>query len=198
MDELQAATMQVPAPEPSRHLSQAELERRLSQLPKRAELSPAVRDAGRVVLLVARPSGDHRATPKRSHLSAETGMTGDRWGAKPGTTPDNQITAIRSGVAEIIANGQALTLFGDNLFLDLDLSEANLPAGTRLRAGEALLEVTREPHDGCLKFRGRFGADALRVVSKRAATRPNLRGIHLKVVEDGDVCVGDEVRVIRE
>jgi MOSC domain-containing protein YiiM len=198
MDEPQAATMQVPKPEPSRHLSQAELERRLSNLTELTELAPGAHDAGRVVLLVARPGGDQRATPKRAHLSAATGMTGDRWGAERRATRDNQITAIRSSVAEVIANGQDLTLFGDNLFLDLDLSEANLPAGTRLQAGKALLEVTPEPHDGCLKFRGRFGADALRVVSKRAATRPNLRGIHLKVVEDGDVCVGDEVRVIRE
>jgi MOSC domain-containing protein YiiM len=191
MDERRAAPMPVPVPDPSRHLPLAELERQIS------ELAPN-RDSGHVVLLVARPKSDQRTTPKRALLSAATGMSGDRWREKPEATPKNQITAIQASVAEVIANGQDLSLFGDNLFLDLDLCEANLPAGTRVSAGEAILQVTPEPHDGCLKFRARFGADALRVVSKRAQTRPNLRGIHLKVVEDGHVCVGDAVRVIRD
>ena len=183
--------MQVPAVDPSLHLPLAELMRQLS------ELAPAASNAGRVALLVARPSGDHRTTPKRVHLSQSKGLSGDRWGNADAARPDNQITAIQSSVARVLANGQHLTLFGDNLFLDLDLSEANLPAGARLRIGEASLEVTPEPHDGCRKFRARFGADALRLVSRRAPTRQNLRGIHLKVVEDGHVCVGDEVRVLR-
>ncbi len=137
--------MRVPKPDPSRHLPLAELEQRL------AELAPAASDAGRVTLLVARPSGDHRTTPKRAYLSASKGMSGDRWGSADKSGPGDQITAIQSSVARVLANGQDLSLFGDNLFLDLDLSEANLPVETQLRVGEATLEVTPEPHDGCRK-----------------------------------------------
>ena len=80
---------------------------------------------------------------------------------------------MRHDVAALIANGQPLTLFGDNLFVDLDISTANLPSGTRLRVGEALVEVTPKPHNGCSKFEGRFGADALRFVAP-APTRPRI------------------------
>jgi MOSC domain-containing protein YiiM len=103
---------------------------------------------------------------------------------------------MRRDVAELIAAGQPLTLFGDNLFVDLDVSAANLPAGTRLRVGGALVEVTPKPHDGCHKFKGRFGGDALRFVSARATRDQNLRGIYWAVVEPGEARVGDPVRVL--
>ena len=75
---------------------------------------------------------------------------------------------MRRDVAELIANGQPLSVFGDNLFVEFDISAANLPAGTRLRVGEAVVEVTPLPHDGCRKFHGRFGQDALRFVQAPA------------------------------
>jgi MOSC domain-containing protein YiiM len=102
---------------------------------------------------------------------------------------------MEADVAKLIANGQPLTLFGDNLFLELDLSSDNLPPGSRLRAGSAVLEVTPKPHNGCRKFRERFGDDALHFVS-RADLRPrNLRGIYLRVVEEGAAAPGDLVEV---
>jgi MOSC domain-containing protein YiiM len=103
---------------------------------------------------------------------------------------------MRHEVALLIAGGQPLDVFGDNLFVDLDLSAANLPAGSRLRVGEALVEMTAEPHDGCLKFRGRFGQDALRFVQARATRSQNLRGVYWRVVEAGLAAVGDPVRVV--
>lgn len=99
-------------------------------------------------------------------------------------------------VAELIANGQPLTLFGDNLFLELDLSAANLPAGSRLRAGTVTLEVTPEPHNGCRKFRARFGDAALRFVSKKDLRQLNLRGVYMRVVEDGEIAADDPVQVL--
>ena len=191
MDDDPSASVRVPDGDPQHHLSLAELDAQL------AGLTPAPTESGRVVMLLTRPSGDHRTTPKRVHLSAARGVAGDRWTSKPEDGPNNQITAIQSSVASLIANGQQLALFGDNLFVDLDLSTANLPGGTRIRAGEATLEVTPMPHDGCLKFRDRFGADALRLVSRRETRGRNLRGIHLKVVDDGDVYVGDKIQVLR-
>jgi MOSC domain-containing protein YiiM len=97
----------------------------------------------------------------------------------------------------LIANGQDIAMFGDNLFLDLDLSKDNLPVGSRLRAGTAVLEVTPKPHDGCVKFKERFGSDALQFVVGKQTRQHNLRGIYLKVVGDGEVRVGDTVEVLR-
>jgi MOSC domain-containing protein YiiM len=103
---------------------------------------------------------------------------------------------MQHDVASLIANGQPLPLFGDNLFLDLDLSATNLPIGSRLRAGAVLLEVTPKAHNGCHKFKGRFGSDALRFVAHPDRRSLNLRGIYLRVVEDGEVAVGDAVEVV--
>jgi MOSC domain-containing protein YiiM len=106
------------------------------------------------------------------------------------------LAVMQRDVAELIANGQPLTLFGDNVFVDLDLSTANLPAGSRLRVGAVELVVTPAPHNGCRKFRGRFGDDALRFVAARHLRPRNLRGIYLRVVSGGDVACGDPVVVV--
>jgi len=103
---------------------------------------------------------------------------------------------MRRDVAELIANGQPLTLFGDNLFVGLDLSTANLPAGTRLRVGDALVEMTRKPHDGCHKFKARFGEDALRFVQASLTRDQNLRGIYWRVLETGEAGVGDPIELV--
>jgi MOSC domain-containing protein YiiM len=103
---------------------------------------------------------------------------------------------MQFGVADLIANGQPLTLFGDQMFLELDLSARNMPPGTRLQAGTSLLEVTPMPHNGCRKFRARFGDGALRLVSMPQLRHLNLRGVYLSVVEAGDIAVGDPVRVV--
>jgi MOSC domain-containing protein YiiM len=130
-------------------------------------------------------------------MSPESGMPGDSWGRQRKPSLEAQLTAMQFDVADLIANGQPLTLFGDQLFLDLDLSNANLPVGSVLRAGTATLEVTPMPHNGCRRFRARFGEGALRFVSKPDLRHLNLRGIYLKVIEAGDVGVDDEVRVLR-
>jgi MOSC domain-containing protein YiiM len=107
-----------------------------------------------------------------------------------------QIAVMEKDVAELIANGQPLTVFGDCLFLELDLSSGNLPPGSRVRVGGALLEVTSTPHNGCQKFRARFGDGALRFVSMRELRNRNLREIYMRVTEGGEVIVGASVDVI--
>jgi MOSC domain-containing protein YiiM len=103
---------------------------------------------------------------------------------------------MQRSLAELLANGQPLTLFGDNLFVDLDLSAPNLPVGTRLRVGEALVAMTAEPHNGCRKFSQRFGPDALRCVAAKATRDENRRGVYWRVVEPGLARVGDTVQVL--
>ena len=179
-----------PPGDPSRHLPLGELEQKLGTLPA------APRDAGRVALLVRRRPDKVRETPTRIDLGPDTGVPGDAWGR--GEKPDRaaQLTVMEIDVAEMIANGQPLTVFGDNLFLALDLSVENLPTGSRLRLGRALLEVTAKPHNGCRKFAARFGHDALRLVANPQPRHRNLRGIYLSVVEAGEVAVGDAVAVV--
>jgi MOSC domain-containing protein YiiM len=137
-----------------------------------------------------------RELPERVELSVEHGVPGDGWSRSAHRSPDNQITVMRHDVASLLANGQPPELAGDNLFVDLDLSDANLPAGSRLRVGDALVEVTPEPHNGCSKFRARFGADALAFVQAKETRHLNLRGIHFRVIEPGEVSVGSEIIVL--
>jgi MOSC domain-containing protein YiiM len=103
---------------------------------------------------------------------------------------------MRRDVAELIAPDQPLPLFGDNLLVDFDLSRTHLPTGSRLRLGDALVEVTALPHDGCRKFAERFGLDALQFVHARPPRGENLRGIHVRVIEGGELAVGAPIRVV--
>ena len=170
------------------HLDRAALEAGLAALPR------PPRNAGRLELLVARAFDQERRLLDRARLDPMCPLPGDRW--RPGEKGDgNQLTVMRADVGRLIANGQDLTLFGDNLLVDLDLSEANLSPGALLLIGTAALEVTDEPHTGCKKYRQRFGLDALRLTADHRAQR--LRGLHVRVVERGSVAVGDTIEVIR-
>lgn len=173
----------------SLHLPLAELERGFESL-----LPP--KDVGKLALIVARGDDGQRQTPERTVLSVDGGVPGDAWLRDCPDKIDAQITVMRSDVARLIANGQPLSLFGDNLLVDLDLSVANLPTGSRLRLGSALLEVTPEPHTGCLKFRQRFGGDALRFTAERRFRDLRLRGIYVKTVEQGEIAWGDSIEVL--
>lgn len=151
---------------------------------------------GRVVCLVSRGDGGRRTVLARASMTPESGMPGDAWGRGRRPNPDAQLTVMQRDVAELIANGQPLELFGDNMIVELDLSNENLPTGSRLRVGSAMLEVTPMPHNGCRKFRARFGLDALQLVSDKALRHRNLRGVYMRVVESGEVTTGDVVTVI--
>jgi MOSC domain-containing protein YiiM len=179
-----------PRGDAARHLERPALDAGLRALPA------APREAGRLALIVRRRADGQRETPHEVRLTIEEGVPGDDWSRRPPQKPEAQLAVMRREVAETLANGQPLTLFGDNLFVDLDLSAANLLVGTRLRVGEALVEMTAEPHDGCRKFQQRFGADALRLVQDRGTRDQNLRGVYWRVLEPGRVRIDDAVRVI--
>ncbi len=154
------------------------------------------KDGGHIALLMRRGQGGRREIMDRAILTPETGVPGDAWGRAAEPRRDMQIAVMQKDVAEFIANGQPLSLFGDCLILDLDLSAANLPPGSRVRVGGAILEVTPFPHNGCQKFRARFGEDALRFVSTRKLRHRNLRGIYMCVAKEGEVAIGDAVQVL--
>lgn len=142
------------------------------------KLPPAPKDDGRVALIVARRADGVRETLKHVHPTPEDGVPGDRWGRMNRSNPDIQLTVMRRDIAELIANGQPITIAGDNLFVDLDLSASNIPIGSRLRVGETIVEVSPEPHNGCGKFKDRFGNGALHRVSDKALRDQNLRGVY--------------------
>ncbi|RIL05387.1 MAG: MOSC domain-containing protein [Proteobacteria bacterium] len=175
--------------DPARHKTEAALTAGLRGLPA------APRDAGRVALIVRRVNGV-RETPERVRLCTEGGVPGDDWTRRPPRDPDAQLAVLRHDVARLVANGQPLTLFGDNLLVELDVSAANLPVGTRLRVGAARVAMTPKPHNGCAKFRARFGPDALRFVQHAPTRDQNLRGVYWRVLEPGEVAVGDAIEVL--
>lgn len=172
-----------------RHLDRAALEAGIASL--RAPL-----DDGEVVLMVARGPAGERQLPDDAVLTVEGGMPGDRWADQSEYGPDYQLATARADFARLIANGQLLELHGDNLFLDLDLSSHNLPAGTLLRAGQALLRITPVAHNGCKKWVQRFGLYPMQLNLHPDYRALHLRGIYLRVVEEGRVRVGDRVRVV--
>jgi hypothetical protein len=176
--------------DPQRFRSLEDLRQRLDALPRRGS------DRGRVALLMRRLEGGRRETLDRVELMPDIGIPGEAWGRAPQRKQDMQIAVMDAAVAGLIANGQPLTLFGDCLMLELDLSVGNLPPGSRLRVGNAVLDVTAEPHNGCRKFRARFGDAALRFVSMPELRHNNLRGIYMRVVAAGEAGVGDPVEVL--
>jgi hypothetical protein len=156
-------------------------------------------DGGRVVLIVRRPAVGERELPASALLDHSAGLAGDNWLARGSTsTPDGsadrqrQVTVMNARVAELVADGTArMALAGDQLFIDLDLSLENLPPGSLLAVGQAVLRVSDVPHLGCAKFVERFGTEAMRFVNSRTGRQLRLRGLNAQVVVPGTVRVGD-------
>jgi hypothetical protein len=158
------------------------------------EIRQSPTNDGRVELIVRRPAENEREVVQAATLDCSEGLIGDTW-AQGSSQPDTQLTLMNSRVALLVA-GQAdrRQLAGDQLYVDFDLSEHNLPPGTRLQAGSVIIEVTHAPHLGCNKFAERFGPDARRFVNSPIGRELRLRGLNAKVVVPGTVRVGDTIR----
>ena len=158
------------------------------------------KDNGPLVKIVRRPDVSQREVSAAGELDADLGLVGDNWKVRANpTTPDGkadpvaQITMMNARFLSRIAQSEERwELSGDQLLIDLDLSIENLPPGTRLRVGSAVIEVSKKPHTGCAKFAARFGQDALRFVSTPEGRALRLRGANAKVVQSGAIRVGDE------
>jgi MOSC domain-containing protein YiiM len=178
------------------HLTTAALEAGLDDI----RTAPA--DLGRLELIVRRPDEDRREVVAEATLDPATGLVGDSWLARGNTRtpdgradPDKQLTLMNARLAALIAGApERRPLAGDQLYVDLDLSLTNLPVGSRLALGSAVIELTAPPHSGCAKFSARFGRDALRFVNSEVGRALRLRGANARVVVPGTVRAGDEVR----
>jgi hypothetical protein len=175
------------------HLTLHELEAGLPHI----ERSP--KDGGVLRLIVRRPGVGAREVLGEAQLDVTAGLVGDTWSRRSSTRsrnrsphPDMQLNIINARAIALVAGSEERwPLAGDQLYLDLDLTDANLPAGTRLAIGSAVIEVTAEPHTGCRKFSERFGVDATKFVNSTEGRRLHLRGINAKVVQSGTIRVGD-------
>jgi hypothetical protein len=181
-----------------RHLDRTELEAGLD------EIRRAPKDDGVLALIVRRPAVDVREVLDEARLDTAVGLVGDTWierGSRStpdgSSHPDMQLNIMNVRSTALVAqNRDRWSLAGDQLYVDLDLSGENLPAGTRLRIGGATIEVTPVPHTGCAKFVSRFGLDAMKFVNSPVGRELNLRGICAKVVEPGTIRAGDRVKKI--
>lgn len=156
---------------------------------------------GTLALIVRRPDRNVREKVAEAQLTLEDGLVGDGWKHRGSSqTPDGsarldtQITIMNvRAIAQISPDSERWPLAGDQLFVDLDLSTEHLPTGSRLAIGDALLEITAEPHNGCRKFAERFGLDALRWVNAPSTRHLNLRGLHATILRPGTIRVGDTI-----
>jgi MOSC domain-containing protein YiiM len=178
------------------HLTRSELEAGLDEIRR----SP--KDGGVLEMIVRRPAVDEREVLEEGRLDLAEGLVGDTWRTRPSSTtpdgsahPDKQLNVMNARAVALLAGERSRwALAGDQLYADLDLSAENLPPGTRLAVGTAVIEVTEPPHTGCKKFMARFGKDALAFVSSPEGRRLNLRGVNAKVVVPGVIRAGDVIR----
>jgi hypothetical protein len=178
-----------------RHLTTSELEAGLD------EVNRSPKDGGVLEMIVRRPQVGQREILEEGRLDLVDGLVGDSWRMRSSKRtsdgsahPDMQLNLMNSRVVSLVAQHRSRWhLAGDQLYVDLDLGEANLPAGTRLAVGEAVIEVTAQPHTGCSKFVERFGVDAMKFVNSPERQGLHLRGINARVVRAGAVRVGDTV-----
>ena len=166
------------------------------------EIRRAPSDEGVVHLIVRRPRSREREVVVEGQLDVERGLVGDNWSTRSSSMTfdgsphaEMQINIMNARVTALVAqHPDRWPLAGDQLYIDMDLSAANLPPGTRLVLGSAIVEVTEPPHTGCGQFVARFGVDAMKFVNSPVGRSLNLRGINARVVQSGVVRVGDVAR----
>jgi hypothetical protein len=182
-----------------RHLSRVELEAGLDRI----RASP--QDQGIVELIVRRPAVGVREILEDAVLDEEHGLVGDSWRLRGSSRtsdgsphPDTQLNIMNARAIDLVAQERSRwPLAGDQLFVDLDLSEGNVPPGTRLAVGSAIVEVTAIPHTGCRKFVQRFGSDATKFVNSPVGRQLHLRGVNARVIQSGSIRRGDVIRKVR-
>ena len=180
------------------HLSIMELEAGMDNIRQ----SP--KENGVLKMIVRRPDVDQREMIHEGRLNTLEGLEGDTWktrGSSHSTdgsaNVNSQITVMNARTIALLAQDEdRWSLAGDQLYIDMDLSDDNLPPGTQLLVGSAIIEVSAQPHSGCKKFSSRFGVEAMKFVNSPEGKRLHLRGINTRVVQAGTIRVGDVIKKI--
>ncbi len=167
-----------------------------------AHIEDSPKDGGTLRLIVRRPRIGARDVVTEAELDVTVGLVGDTWSTRPSwrtnfraPDPNAQVTIMNARAIALVAHtDDRWPIVGDQLYVDLDLSDENLPAGTQLSLGSAVIEVTSTPHTGCRKFSERFGVEATKFVNSKDGKRLRLRGINATVVQSGTIRVGDIAR----
>ncbi|HJS18373.1 MAG TPA: MOSC domain-containing protein [Anaerolineales bacterium] len=162
------------------------------------------KDDGVLKMIVRRPQEDQREIINQGELTLTDGLVGDSWKlrgsrhmADGSPNPQAQITVMNARIVALLAQTEnRWGLAGDQLYVDIDLSEDNIPPGTRLAIGSAVIEVSAVPHTGCKKFSARFGVEAMKFVNSAEGKQLHLRGINTRVIQAGTIRVGDVVRKV--
>lgn len=181
------------------HLTTDEIEAKI------ADVLSSPKDNGSLEMIVRRPAENKREVVESGFLSVENGLVGDNWlirGSSRTDTglghPEMQLNLMNWRYVNLIAGSrERVQLAGDQLFVDLDLSPDNVPPGTQLSIGDAVIEITAIPHLGCKKFVERFGIDAMKYSNSDFGRSRNLRGVNAKVVTSGGVAVADLIRIVK-
>ena len=168
------------------------------------DISQAPKDNGTLRMIVRRPDEDEREVLSEGQLDLQEGLVGDTWNVRVSSHSIDgkpnlyaQITIMNARVTALLAQSEERwPLAGDQLYVDFDLSDENIPPGTRLWIGSAMIEVSAEPHSGCKKFSSRFGVEAMKFVNSPEGKRLHLRGINAKVIQPGTIRVGDTISKI--
>ncbi|HXC76872.1 MAG TPA: hypothetical protein VNU19_07465 [Candidatus Acidoferrum sp.] len=168
------------------------------------QIRQAPADAGTLELIVARSDVDQRVVVTAARLDLANGLEGDTWRARGSSRtidgsadPDAQLTLMNARVAAAVGGGrERWPLAGDQLFVDLDISIANLPPGSRVQIGSAVIEFSEPPHTGCAKFVARYGVDAQKFVNSAIGRELRLRGANCRVVVAGSIRQGDVIRKV--
>ena len=166
------------------------------------DITSAPTDGGSVEMIVRRPGVDQREAVEVAELDTAVGLVGDNWATRGSPrTPDGsanveaQLTLMNSRAADAVAvTKDRWSLAGDQIYVDMDLSIANLPPGTQLSMGEAVIRISEAPHTGCPKFKARFESEALRFANMGIGKDLRIRGVNARVMKSGRIQVGDTLK----
>ncbi len=180
------------------HLTQNQLEEGLPHIEQ------SLTDNTTLAMIVCRPDEGERKVLHEGYLDKEKGLIGDNWSLRSSSKTNDgspfiemQLNIMNARAIGLIAQKkERWPLAGDQLFIDLNLSDENLPAGSQLSIGEAIIEITPIPHNGCKKFTERFGMDAVKFVNSPLGKKMHLRGVNAKVIQPGRIKTGDRVQKI--
>ncbi|NKB70231.1 MAG: MOSC domain-containing protein [Candidatus Latescibacteria bacterium] len=180
----------------AKHLTADELNAGLDHIRQ----TPA--EQGTLELITRRPAIGERDLLEEAQLDTDEGLVGDNWKTRgadqsPPRQPNPlaQLTLMNARSADLIAvTKERWPLAGDQLYVDFDLSVENLPPGSRVQIGTAVVEITPEPHPGCKKFVERFGMDAMLFVNGDVGKALRLRGVNTRIVEAGTIRQDDAIK----